>query len=150
MSWAGFVLVVAGCAAEHDYSYTSHSGARRRMDDARFTLNWAHTAKSKVETEHLSLEILYGPLGKSMDIDGKKVEARFEHEEGGDYYDPPPGAKVRTFCDQEHEVQGSIVILSHEPSGIRAALRVKAACPVKGNFDIEGEHTFESVSVFYR
>ena len=142
------MLLLASCAG-HDYSYTSHSGGRR-WDDPRFTLNWIHREKSKETAEYLSLVIPYGPLGKAVDVAGKSVEAEFSHEEGRDYYDPPPGAKERTQCDQEHPVRGSVVILSQEPGGIRAALHVTATCPVKGRYDIEGEHWFESKSVFYR
>src|SRR5262245_36660677 len=138
----------ASCAG-HDYSFTTHSGGRRR-DDPRFTLMWVHRDKSKETAEYLSLVIPYGPLGVSVDVAGKDVEAKFAHSEGRDYYDPPPGAKVTTYCDRDHAVQGSVVVLSQEPGGIRAVLRVTAFCPVKGRFDIEGEHTFETQSVFYR
>ena len=143
------MLLLAACAG-HEYSYSTHSGGRRG-DDPRFTLSWVHRERSKETAEYLRLVIPYGPLGVSVDVEGKNVEAQFVHEEGRDYYnDPPPGAKVRTACLAEHKVQGTVMILSHEIGGVRAVLRVVAECSVKGRYDIEGEHTFESVSVFYR
>jgi len=151
--WAGWALagVVFGGAscAGHEYSFTSHSGGRQG-DHSRFTLNWFHECKAKETRESLSLAIPYGPLGVPVDINGKNVETKFDHGEGRDYYDPPPGAKVTTYCDQEHAVQGTVVILSQAPGGIRAALHVTASCPVKGDYTIEGERTFETESVFYR
>ena len=142
------VLLLAACSG-HDYSYSTHSGGRRG-DDSKFTLSWVHREKSKETAEFLKLAIPYGPLGVSVDVAGKDVEAEFAHSEGRDYYDPPPGAKVTKYCDKEHPLQGSVVILSQGPGGIRAFLRVTATCPDKGRYDIEGEHSFESESVFYR
>lgn len=141
---AGPVLVLASCAG-HDYWFTSHSGGRRG-DYSKFTLNWVHSDRHTETTEYLNLAIPhgaipYGPLGVSVDVDGKNVKARFGHWEGRDY--------VRTSCDEEHSVRGSVVILGQEPGGIRAVLRVTAHCPVLGNYDIQGEHTFEAQSVFY-
>lgn len=147
---AGMAIAFAGAScAGHDYSYTTHSGGRR-WDDPRFTLSWVHREKAKETAEYLALVIPYGPLGVSVDVDGKDVEARFAHSEGRDYYDPPPGAKVTSYCDKEHPLQGSVVILGQEPGGVRAVLRVTATCPVKGKYDIAGEHFFEAESVFYR
>ena len=147
LALAGPVLLLASCANE--YSTTSHDGGTRE-DDSRFTLNWAHSCKAKETEEFLALRIPYGPIGVPVDIDGTKVQVEFGHAVGRDYYDPPPGAKERKECDQVHTVQGTVVILSQELGRTRAALRVTANCPVNGRYEIKGEYSFESVSVFYR